>query len=377
MNKFNSKSAASLTALTGFVSIALMIVLAFATVFVLFYQFSGLGVVLSLLNAFASVGIFVQMIFIVTTSQNNSVRGVAALWAMVFGAITLTLVALGSALMTKLVEVPIQFLQIGRASAGILPALGVMSMLSLLPIQRTDPDIYDSIGAAVGHYLMIVAKVAAIMASAAFSFYFGTRHGVPPLVAILACGILELMFVASMNNVGHAHDQRDAFDVGMWTICTVALGAFISLMTVESVSSLASIDVMPQVLRNVGQTIFVSSIGIAMVMFIGTHVLTKFIDIPMAARRAGVRTADVMLRKPDAGWDFRPAGPALPAPAKAHAKVSESGIPYDITGTFVMPQEKEEVSRTDVSRDTDKDITKPLGHIAEQARRENSGHPKA
>ena len=372
MNRFNAKNAIELTTVTGFACIVLMVVLAFSTVFVLFYQFSGLGVLLSLLNAFASVGILVQMILVVTTSHNNSVRAVAALWTLVFGAITLTLVALGSALMTKMVEVPIQFLQIGRASAGILPALGVMSVLSLLPIQRTDPTIYDSIGAAVGHYLMIVAKVAAILASAAFSFYFGTRHGVPPLVAILACGILELMFVASMNNVGHAHDQRDAFDVGMWTLCTVALGAFISLMTVESVSSLANIDVMPQVLRNAGQTIFVSSIGIAMIMFIGTHVMTKFIDIPMAARRAGVRTADVMLRRPDAGWDFAPAGPALPAPRAALGKMAENGTPYDITGTFVMPQEKAEVSR-----DTDKEITKPLGHIAEQARREMSGHPKA
>jgi hypothetical protein len=226
----------------------------------------------------------------------------------------------------------------------------------------------------VGHYLMNVAKLVGILASMAFGFYFGLQHGVPPFVAFIACGLLESLFVASMNNTSHAHDKRDAFDMAMWGLCAVVIGGFLALMSIESVSSIANIDVMPEAMRNAGAAIFASSIGISLVMFIVTTVLTKLIDIPMVAKAYGVRSRDVLTRAPAEGWAVvAPPQPreALPAP-HVYAKESPTGQGYDITAQFVMPDE---------GRKKEEEITKPLGKVAEQARddvsRRDTDSPKA
>lgn len=337
------------------ISTALAVLLAGFTVYRLFHEFAHFGPVQSALNAFASVGLFVLFVGITTSHDNTAVRGMAALFALLFGGLSLCLVALGGALTAALFDVPAQLTGIGQIAGALLPAISVIAVVSLWPAHRNPPDRFSSIGAAVGHYLENAAKLTAILASMGFGFYFGVLHGVPPLIAALACGILELLFVASYNNTQHAHEHRDAFDVVMWSICTAATGAFIALVSIESMSSVAGIDIMPESLRNAGKTIFVSSVGIAVALFVVTGILTRLIDIPMAARAHGVGIGRVMVRRPGTGWAIdRTERAALPAGAVMAKDSPIKGIDYDATAAFTVAPDQE--------------ITKPLGDVARAAR---------
>ena len=360
MNELNERTLSNVTKAFAVLCAALVILLALWVVYDLFYSFIHVGFVWSALSAFASVGLFVFFVAVVSTHENNAVRGVSALYALLFGGITLVLVALGGALQSpNMFIVPPQLMQMGQVAGALLAGLALICVVSTWVTHRNPLDRFDSVGSAVGHYLMNLAKLVGVLASMAFSFYFGTSHGVDPFVAIIACGLLESLFVASMNNTGHAHDRRDAFDLAMWGLCAIVIGLFLALMSIESVSSLAHIEVMPLWLRNAGAAIFVSSIGVSIIMFLLTTVLTKLIDIPMAAAANGVRIRDVMTRQPVGGWQVV-APPqrrtALP-PATQFAKESPTGTGYDITAEIRMP---------------DDEPTKPLGDVAEQARLEVS-----
>ena len=360
MNSLDSRAFSAATRWFAMVAAGLVILLAFYVVYDLFYSFIHVGFVWSALSAFASVGLFVLFVAIVATHENNAVRGVSALYSLLFGGITLVLVALSGALQApNMFVVPVQLMQMGQVAGALLAALALICVISTWVTHRNPLDRFDSVGSAVGHYLMNLAKLVGVLASMAFSFYFGTSHGVDPFVAIIACGLLESLFVASMNNTGHAHVKRDAFDLLMWGVCAVVIGLFLALMSIESVSSLAKIEVMPEWLRTAGAAIFVSSIGVSIVMFILTTVLTKLIDIPMAAAANGVSIREVMTRQPAEGWQVAapPQRRAALPPATQFAKESPTGAGYDITAEITLPEEE---------------ITKPLGDVAEQARREVS-----
>jgi len=359
MNSLDSRTLQAATKWFAVMAAGLVIALAFYVVFDLFYSFIHVGFVWAALSAFASVGLFVFFVAVVSTHENNAVRGVSALYALLFGGITLVLVALGGALQSpNMFIVPPQLMQMGQVAGALLAALALICVVSTWVTHRNPLDRFDSVGSAVGHYLMNLAKLVGVLASMAFSFYFGTTHGVDPFVAIIACGLLESLFVASMNNSGHAHAKRDAFDLLMWGICAIVIGLFLALMSIESVSSLAHIDVMPEWLRSAGAAIFVSSIGVSIIMFLLTTVLTKMIDIPMAARANGVSVRDVMTRQPATGWQVLapPQQRAALPPATTFAKESPDGTGYDITAEIRLPEEE---------------ITKPLGDVAARARQES------
>lgn len=369
MNSLNNRTLSNVTKVFAVICAALVIILALYVVYDLFYSFIHVGFVWSALSAFASVGLFVFFVATVATHNNNAVRGASALYALLFGGVTLVLVALGGALQSPdQFMVPMQLMQMGQVAGALLPAAALISIVSMWAPHRNPPDQFGSVGAAAGHYLMVLAKLIGILASMAFGYYFGTSHGVPTFVAFIACGVLEALFVASMNNTGHAHDRRDGFDLMMWAFCAIVDGLFLALMSIESVSSIAKISVMPEWLRNAGATIFVSSIGVSIIMFILTTVMTRLIDIPMAAWANGVSIRDVVTRQPAEGWQViapPQRRPALP-PATQFAKESPSGAGYDITAEIRLPEEE---------------ITKPLGHVAEQARLEvsqrDTNDPKA
>lgn len=369
MNNLNSRTFQAATKWLVVACAALAILLAFYVVFDLFHSYIGAGWVQALLSAFASVGLLVAFVATVATHNNNAVRGVSALYALLFGGVTLVLVALGGALQSNLLMVPAQLMQMGQVAGALLPAAALISIVSMWVPHRNPPDQFGSVGAAAGHYLMVLAKLIGVLASMAFGFYFGTSHGVPPFVAFIACGVLESLFVAAMNNTGHAHDRRDAFDMAMWAACAVIDGLFLALMSIESVSSIAGIAVMPEWLRDIGAVIFVSSIGISIAMFLATTIATKLIDIPMAAAANGVRVRDVMTRQPAEGWRIvapPQSRPALPSGTQ-YAKETPEGVGYDITAAIRMP---------DDGRNEAEEITKPLGQSAEQARAEVKQNPK-
>lgn len=354
----------------------LITVLAFVYTYELFSENFGLSVIVSLLEAFASVGLFVIATALVLSHENNAVRGVSALAALMFGIVTTALVGVRSFLINQQTgvdgfAVPDQLLGMGRVIGAILPAAAAIAIACIWAVHRSPPSRFASVGGAVGHYLTIVGKVVVIFASMGFGFYFGVNHGVNPFIAILACGVLELLFVASYNNVGHAHESGDAFDMVMWGLCAILVGGFIAVMSIESISTLSGLDVMPEWLRNAGAVIFVSSVGISLIAYIITGILTKLIDIPMAARRANVPASSIIVRKPDPRFDQLAQSAARSAPqlppgepqsifAKNGLREPVKGVDYDLTGEIVMPT------------DNSKEITKPLGKVAEQARQEVS-----
>ena len=158
MNNLNVRAFA--TAAKGFavMSAGLVILLALAVVYDLFVSYIHTTPVQAALSAFASVGLFVGFVATTATHENNAVRGVSALYALLFGGVTLTLVALGGALQSSIFEVPEQLMQMGQVAGALLPAAGVISVVSTWATHRNPPDRFESVGAAVGHYLDDLAE---------------------------------------------------------------------------------------------------------------------------------------------------------------------------------------------------------------------------
>jgi hypothetical protein len=132
-----------------------------------------------------------------------------------------------------------------------------------------------------------VVKALAVGASALAAGYFGLRKGMPAEVAALCAVLLEGSVLWSYLRLTEAKQRRDLFDAVMWTLMLFLFGAFISAVSVETVSTLARVDVpLLAPLREAGDVLFVSATGLTVALMVVTHALTALIDV--RAGRPGV-----------------------------------------------------------------------------------------
>lgn len=349
-------------------------VVAFAaySVYELFSTKLGATNVESALATLSSVGVCVGVLFIVLTSTHHPLRGLGAIVLIAWSFLVLTLVGLNSALRGGLLTVPDGLTNVGRLAAALLAGVALVPAITL-PLAAHDKSDYDSAAAAASKYLGFIAKGVGVAVSGAASVHFGLEKGVNPLVAGLAGFVLESCFLWSYLMLIRATQRRDLFDMWLWRIATVAFGLFLAAVSVETISTIAKIDVpIVSALGEIGATLYVSAVGLSLILTIAAHVITSLVDIPAGgkadssarvvkpslAHRAGMvaarpailadefrRGRSAALGKPDA-----PQLPAATTLASEHkpqaAKVSENGTPYDATGQLVVsPEEGEELMR--------------------------------
>jgi hypothetical protein len=172
------------------------------------------------------------------------------------------------------------FAEVGRVVAVLLPALALIPLVVVPLAAREAPNRYPSAAAAAGSYLSFVVKALAIAASALAAGYFGLRRGMPAEVAALCAVLLEGSTLWSYLRLTEAKQRRDIFDAALWALMLLLFGSFIAAVSVETVATLARVDVpLLRPLREAGDVLFVSATGLTVALMVVTHVLTALIDV--------------------------------------------------------------------------------------------------
>lgn len=268
--------------IAAIVSIA-AIAYAGASVYHLFSVFVGLPPVESAFATLASVGMAVALLFVVITTPNQNARGLGAILMIAWVLLTLCLVALDSVMRADLLMAPEALLQLGQILAAVLPALALAGVLGMAVALHDTSEVKSAAGAS-SKYIGFCAKGVAIGASVFASTYFGINKGINPVLAVLCGALLESAFLWSYLAMKLSRDRGDRFDVRMWGFCTLMFGVFIAAVSVETLSTLAGIDVpIVSALGEIGASLYVSAVGLSLVLTVLVHLLTRAIDdVPQA-----------------------------------------------------------------------------------------------
>lgn len=264
--------------------------LAFAALFVAVVVFAGWSV-FELFSArlnttifeaalamLASVGVAVLTLFVVLTTNHMPTKGAGAIILIAWIGVTFTLVGLNTALRGGLFDAPDALSGIGQVVAGVLAALALIPVF-VIPLTMRDRTHYDSALAASSKYLGFVTKGVMVLASAIASGYFGVSRGIDPMLAVVLGVVLESCFLWAYASLTKAGEKKDAFDAWLWRVVCVFFGGFLTVVTIETVATLSKIDVpIVHLLGEVGASIYVSAIGLAVITAVTAHIIASFVD---------------------------------------------------------------------------------------------------
>ncbi len=275
----------------GLLLFVLMFAYAAGMIHSLFSERLGAEGLEAMLAVAASVGVVFGTLLIALASEKHSVRGLAGLYLFVWLIVTLCLVSLEAAARGGLLSVPESFASIGRVIAALLAAIALVPAISI-PLVARQPDHYTSSAAAISGYIGFVAKGVGIAASVFASAYFGLNRGMPVEVAVLCGFLLESCFLWSYFSLIKAVQRRDAFDMFLWCVAVVLYGAFIALVSIETISTLARIEVpLLRPFADAGAALFASAVGLTLALTVLIHVLTSIVNVPLG-RSAGSQVID-------------------------------------------------------------------------------------
>jgi hypothetical protein len=226
----------------------------------------------------ASVGVLVVTLGVVLSTHHMPTKGFGAIILIAWTGVVLVLVGLNTALRGGLLAVPDVLAGAGQVVAGLLSAIALIPAIAI-PLTMRDATHYDSAASAASRYMGFVLKLVMVIGSALASGYFGLSRGMNPMLAVVLGVVLEFCFVWSYLKLIKANESEDLFDAWMWRVFTGAFGAFIALVTLETVSTLAGVE-LPALafMKTVGEAVYVSAIALAVTTVVIAHIIGSFID---------------------------------------------------------------------------------------------------
>jgi hypothetical protein len=315
-----------------------LVSLAFITVYDLFRNHIGVGFLTASMDAFASVGILSVLLIAVIATKNNALKGMGYLLMAGWMLLTFALVSLGAMLgNNKNLAVPEALVDLGKAVAGLLPALALVPVLTMA-IANANKNEFPTASAAAGHYFGFVLKLVMIGASIASNVYFGLSRKIEPIVAVLCGVLLESLFVWALFKLIDATQRKDRFDVIVWSIMLVVTGFFLAFVGIETVSSLSRIQIPAIVaMQETGALIYVSAIGISFALTIIAQLTTSLIDwlpsyegIKSSAKSLGASVANIKMptiKMPTRNALAAPAAVSFAADSVQTATISANDLP--------------------------------------------------
>lgn len=343
--------------LAGIVALASVAYAAFS-VGHLFSAYVKISPIESALAVLSSVGMAVGLLLVIITTANQNARGLGAILLLAWVLLVLSMVALDSVMRAALVQAPEALQQIGRIVAALLPALALAACISM-SIALHDSTLHKTAAGAASRYVSFAAKGVSIGASSFAAFYFGSSRGIDPVLAVLCAALLESSFLWSYLALKNSRDRGDRFDVRMWSVCVFLFGTFITLVSIETLSTLGKIKVpIVAMFGEIGATLYVSAVGLTVALTVIVHLLTRAIDdVPgqtSAVKPFAIRTADAIRSARIGASEIGNALRGTPAPAQLpsgttfageHKPEMVKGRDYDETGFVVSPAEGEELMR--------------------------------
>lgn len=295
-------------------------VVAFAalTVRALFTNHLGADNGMAWLAVFASVGMALAMLGVIVLNRTHTlVEGLGGIYLILFAFIVLVLCSLNTALDAQKLNllaftVPPQLSNIGSLVAAILAAIGIVPVITLpLANWAVPADKFPSAAAAIGFVVSIIAKSVGVIASSLGAFYFGYARTENAFLSAFVAFLYESCFLWAYLAFTRARQHRDVFDRVLWGVLMLVFGVFIGSVSIEALSTLAGSKIVPDWLHAWGETLYVSAVGVTVMLTVLAHLLTEQISFTVDDVRA---------------WLARRARPAS-APRVRFAK--DSGIGHD------------------------------------------------
>jgi hypothetical protein len=282
----------------------------------LFGAYVKISPIESVLAVVSSVGMAVGLLLVIVTTDNQNARGLGAILLIAWVLLVLSMVALDSVMRAALVSSPEALQQIGRIVAALLPALALAGVIGMV-VALHDKTIHTTAAGASSRYVSFAAKGVSIGASSFAAFYFGSSRGIDPVLAVLCAALLESSFLWAYLALKNSRDRGDVFDVRMWSVCVFLFGAFIVLVSIETLSTLGNISVpIVKAFGEIGATLYVSAVGLTVALTVIVHLLTRAYDSPRAATSQpfAIRTAGAIRSARAGAAEIRGALTDKPAP---------------------------------------------------------------
>jgi hypothetical protein len=294
----------------------------------LFGAYVKISPIESVLAVVSSVGMAVGLLLVIVTTDNQNARGLGAILLIAWVLLVLSMVALDSVMRAAqlvdpskangetLLVAPDALIEIGRLIGALLPALALAGVIGMV-IALHDKTIHTTAAGASARYVSFAAKGVSIGASSFAAFYFGSSRGIDPVLAALCAALLESSFLWSYLALKNSRDRGDTFDVRMWSVCVFLFGTFITLVSIETLSTLGKIDVpIVKAFGEIGATLYVSAVGLTVALTVIVHLLTRAYDSPRAAASQpfAIRTAGAIRSARAGAAEIRGALTDKPAP---------------------------------------------------------------
>lgn len=281
---------------------AAMIFLAGRVVVKLFTASFGVDPVVAFLNAVASVGVLVILMAITITSTNNAVKGLGYMFVSLWIPLVLGLIAVAATLngQTNVFtdeSLPKNLIVIGKVTAVLLPGLALLPVI-MMPIANKNAQAFQTPGVAASHYFKMMFAIIILLASTFANIEFGQRLKLPPEIAILFGVILESMYLWSLLQGIRAEQNKDKFDVIVWSVVQTINVLVLGFVAIETSVTLTKMEVpWVETMKEYGKVIYVSAILLGLIETLVAELLTRWINWPMDAKPKPKNAPPNMLNK--------------------------------------------------------------------------------
>jgi hypothetical protein len=306
-----------------------------------------------------------------TTNASRAVHGIAfSTWLV----LSLFLAALYMFVSSEqLADVlPQSMVMLGAYVYALAFGIGLLtSAVALVVPSVAERPIAGTLGATFAKYGETLVIVLAVSASSLHLFLFGQDVAKLDLFStITAMVIADLAFVVAEKRVVSEVKARrdtgryDAFDLALWGAFGVAVLAYLVLVNIYSVRHTAGTLATNDPTLHMVIDFYGASPTLLLMALAVLSIITAFVDNPDGRNRSRPDGGGLKIQRPisgrvagairdtaasvneirDAWRDVRPGAGRLSAPKElARHKFSGSGVPYDATAEFVMPEERADI----------------------------------
>jgi len=248
------------------------------------------------IGAIVTVGITtLMMVFLAGFEASHAARGIVVVFLVAWLLLTVVLTLTDTAMSSGVLSVPPEitnagtFLFAGLAGITLIPA-------TLIPIvaARAPSDKYANTFQGAMGMMGVAVKFVSIAAGILAELFFGLHYGVNPLYTVVASMVIGFGLLWAMGRISEAQHRGDLLDIGMWIFVSVVFGAYLVMISAESVQTLAGWQLFGEGFDRFAKTAYALSLGVFTVLFLLTFAITSVFDVRVVAGkvRMSVPVAD-------------------------------------------------------------------------------------
>jgi len=230
--------------------------------------------------AIVTVGITtLMMVFLAGFEASHAARGIVVVFLVAWLLLTVVLVLTDNALTSGLIIVPYEITAAGTFLFAALAGLTLVpaTLIPIVVMRAPAGKFANTFQGAMG-IMGVAVKFVAVAAGVLAELFFGLHYGVNPLYVVVASMVIGFGLLWALGKISEAQTRGDLFDAGMWSFVTVVFGAYLIIISAESVQTLAGWNLFGAEFDVFTKKAYALSLGVFTFLFLATFILTSFLD---------------------------------------------------------------------------------------------------